>query len=101
MGICLITAFLHVFFLSICVVGVEACDSATPQDTSIASYYRVVHTPSDDKLSSGTSKISCSLCLFQVTQCMPTSGHALLTSCPPTGPYDAPQSTETFSLVTN
>ena len=46
---------------------IEACDSAASQDTSAASYYCVVHTPSDDKLSSGTSIISCSLCLAQVT----------------------------------
>ena len=83
-----------------CDNAIEACDSAAPQDTSAASYYCVVHTPSYDKLSSGTSRISCSVCLAQVTQCMPTSGHALLTSCQPTGPYDAPQS-KTFSPVTN
>ena len=60
---------------------VEACDSAAPQDTSAASYYCVVHTPSDDKFSSGTSRISCNSCLSKVTQCTPTSGHALLTNC--------------------
>ena len=46
---------------------VEACDTVSPQDTSAASYYCAVHTPSDDKLSSGTSRMSCSLCLSQVT----------------------------------
>ena len=68
---------------------VEAGDNAAPQDTSAASYYCVVHTPSDDT----SSRISCSSRLSQVTQCTPTLGHALLTSCQPNGPYGAPQST--------
>ena len=54
---------------------VEAGDNAAPQDTSAASYYCVVHTQSDDT----SSIISCSSRLSQVTQCTPTSGHALLT----------------------
>ena len=65
---------------------VEAGDNAAPQDTSAASYYYVVHTPSDDT----SSRISCSSRLSQVTQCTPTSGHALLTNCQPNGPYGAP-----------
>ena len=67
---------------------VEAGDNAAPQDTSAASHYYVVHTPSDDT----SSRILCSSRLSQVTQCMPTSGHPLLTSCQPNGPYGAPQS---------
>ena len=66
---------------------VEAGDIvAAPQDTSAASYLYVVHTPSDYT----SSRISCSSRLSQVTQCMPTSGHALLTSYQPNGPYGAP-----------
>ena len=42
---------------------VEAGDSGAPQDTSAASYYCAVHTPSDDT----SSRISCSLRLSQVT----------------------------------
>ena len=57
---------------------VEACDSAT-QDTPASSYYSVVHISSGDKLSSGASRTSCSSCAPQVTQCMLTSSHALLT----------------------
>ena len=80
--------------------NVEACDSAA-QDTSASSYYYVVHTSSGDKLSSGASRISCSPCAPQVTQCTPTSSHALLTCCQPTETYDTPQSTKTFSPVTD
>ena len=71
--------------------SVEAGDNAAaaPQDTFAASYHYVVHTPSDYT----SSRISCSSRLSQVTQCMPTSGHALLTSCQPNDPYGAPQST--------
>ena len=79
---------------------VEACDSAA-QDTSASSYYYVVHTSSGAKLSSDASRISCSSCAPQVTQCMPTSSHALLTFCQPTETYDVTQSTETCSLVTD
>ena len=64
-------------------------NAAAPQDTSAASYHYVVHTPSYCT----SSRISCSSRLSQVTQCMPTSGHALLTSCQPNCPYGAPQST--------
>ena len=67
---------------------VESGDNAAPQDTSAASYYYAVHTPLDT-----SSRISCSSRLSQVTQCTPISGHALLTSFQPNGPYGAPQST--------
>ena len=74
---------------------VEAGDNvvAAPQDTSAVSavsYHYAVHTPSD---CTSSSRISCSSRLSQVTQCMPTSSHALLTSCQPNGSYGAPQST--------
>ena len=63
---------------------VEAGDNAAaaPQDTSAAS-------PSD---CTSSSRLSCSSRLSQVTQCMPTSSHALHTSCQPNGSYGAPQS---------
>ena len=73
---------------------VEAGDKAAvvPQDKSAASaalYNYVVHTPSD---CTSSSRLSCSSRLSQVTQCMPTSSHALHTSCQPNGCYGAPQS---------
>ena len=63
---------------------VEAGDNAAaaPQDTSAAS-------PSD---CTSSSRLSCSSRLSQVTQCMPTSSHALHTICQPNGSYGAPQS---------
>ena len=73
---------------------VEAGDkaAAAPQDKSAAStalYHYAVHTPSD---CTSSSKLSCSSRLSQVTQCMPTSSHALHTNCQPNGSYGAPQS---------
>ena len=73
--------------------------AAAPQDTSAASaastsaasasYHYAVHTPSD---CTSSSRLSCSSRLSQVTQCMPTSSHALHTTCQPNGSYGAPQS---------
>ena len=64
--------------------SVEAGDNAAaaPQDTSAAS-------PSD---CTSSSRLSCSSRLSQVTQCMPTSSHALHTSCQSNSSYGAPQS---------
>ena len=53
---------------------VEAGDTAAPQDTSVASYYCVVHTPSDDTF----SRIS-----MQFTFVSSHTMHAYLRSCSP------------------